>query len=70
MKIMALGAAAAAGNLTEARRLLVEEKVDINERDGYGYTAIMQASQHGKLTLLRYLAAKGASLDMASDVCT
>jgi len=47
----------------EEVRLLLEQGADINARDRYGQTALMNAAHTGQLALVRLLIEKGADLD-------
>jgi uncharacterized protein len=41
----------------------VDKGVDINARDGKGYTPLITSSQYGHLTVVAYLISRGACID-------
>lgn len=53
------------GDLEKVRSLL-EEGADINARDRYGQTALMNAAHGGQVELVRLLIEKGADLNVSA----
>ena len=50
----------------EKVRLLLEQEVDINAKDRYGQTALMNAAHAGQNELVRLLIEKGANLNITA----
>lgn len=50
------------GDVDTIRRL-IQEGADINARDRYGQTALMNAAKYARLSLARFLVDEGAELD-------
>ena len=46
--------------------LMISKTIDINIRDNYGRTMIASSSMHGRAQCVKYLAAKGADLQLAT----
>ena len=46
--------------------LMISKTIDINIRDNYGRTMIASSSMHGQAQCVKYLAAKGADLQLAT----
>lgn len=57
--------ATTAGSLERIRALL-EEGIEINSKDKYGQTAVMNASRNGNVEVVRLLIEKGADLDVTA----
>lgn len=57
--------AAKRGNLDKVKQLL-DQGVDVNTRDGYGRTALMEASREGHAALVSLLLARGADPELES----
>lgn len=48
---------------TEVLRYLLDNGVDVNQRDKFGYTALIEASGEGHLDAVRYLVSRNANLN-------
>ncbi len=60
--------AAEDNNLDEVKRLIEEDKVEINQEDDEGYTALQRAAGFGYKKIVEYLISKNADVDFAGDV--
>lgn len=60
---MALVSEAYLGNLDQLKKMIEQDKTDVNEPDPYGDTPLHAASYTGKYTLVQYLLEKGANIN-------
>lgn len=65
MNSSAIHTAAKKGDLYALRQELMNKHVDVNARDGSGYTPLMIASESGQFEAVKGLIANGATVDLA-----
>jgi len=51
------------GDLERVKKLLTKRKVDVNEKNEYGSTALILASLNGRIEIVKYLLANGANIN-------
>lgn len=56
------------GHMVEATELMKEEGIDINNKDGAGWSALAWACKMGRLEMARYLLTVGADIDSTDNV--
>jgi ankyrin repeat protein len=68
MKPMPLHEAARAGDLERVKQIVEQEQREVDERDGFSYTALHIAAEEGHVPVIEYLVAKGANLEAESGL--
>jgi len=61
MSVEKLCLATVRGDLELVKEILTGGKIDVNEKDKYGTTALIVASLYGHIEVVKYLLANGAN---------